>query len=143
MKPMGIRRTYSRRTDGIELVRATVFCAEELVTLAAPWIENALSWMDECLVPYAKRVFDNDPASDKRFSFRRFEYSVAFSLALTAEETAELCVKTTLSRARGAVIEETERRERLRPSDLSFLPPEKRKKAPRRVLKTAINQANR
>lgn len=132
------KRTISRRVDGVELVRATFSCPNA----ANPWIENAIQWVDETLFPHVKRVFANDSAVDKRFSFRRFEYAlVVLAVPLSAEEV-ELRAKATLTRARGALIAEKEVVERVRVSDGCFLPP-KKKKAPRRVLKFLFSGANR
>lgn len=140
---LGGRRTFSRRMDGVELVRATVCCDSAAGTLADGWIENALRWVDDVLVPYAKQVFEKDPASDKRFTFRRFEYVLSVSLSSVSAEEAELRVKATLARARGAVIGETEHVERLRLADRAFLPSESKKKAPRRVLRSVFSRENR
>lgn len=140
---LGARRTFSRRMDGVELVRATVSCDSAAGALADVWIENALRWTDDVLVPYAKQVFEKDPASDKRFTFRRFEYVLSVSLSSASAEEAELRVKATLARARGAVIVETHHVERLRLADRAFLPSESKKKAPRRVRRSVFSRENR
>ena len=123
------RKIVSRRADGVELVRGS-FCWDEVTEgLVAPWIEAALRWLDETLLPRARRTFEEDPNSDKRFFFRRYDYTLSFSLESVSGNEAIFAVKATLSR--GTLLQEASRIERLRLSDLSFLPPEKRKSAPK------------
>lgn len=135
------KRTVSRREDGVELVRAT-FCYPTLPGCAVDtWVKNAARWVDETLFPHAKRVFENDPAADKRFSFRRFEYALVISAFSLSDGAVELHAKATLARARGALIAEKEIVERICAADGCFLPM-KKKKAPRRVLKCSFNGVN-
>ena len=125
------RKIISRRAEGVEVARGSFSWDEEIEPLAAPWLENALRWLDEKLLPYAERTFESDPAPDKRFFFRRFEYVLSISVDTVSDGVAILSVEASLSR--GGEILKALRQERLRLDGLTFLPPEKKKKAPRRV----------
>ena len=129
------RKIVSRRANGVELVRGSFSWDEKVEALAAPWIENALCWLDAELLPHAHSTFERDPAPDKRFFFRRYDYVLSVTLDETSAHEATLTVKATLSR--GIVLGETAHRECVRLADLAFLPPQKTKKAPRRVLSSA------
>ena len=123
------RKIVSRRANGVELVRGS-FCWDETAeSLVTPWIEAALRWLDETLLPHARRAFEEDPAADKRFFFRRYDYTLSFSIEGGADGEANFTVKAALSR--GALRQEASRVERLRISDLAFLPPEKKKSTPK------------
>lgn len=137
------RRTVSRRENGVELVRAVFSTPVGVCPTVDGAVAQATSWLDAVLVPYAKRVFDDDLAPEKRFSFRRFEYTLAVSLERQSEDTAELCIRAALSRARSTPFAETCRRETVRLSDFSFLPPRKTKKRPKRGASASLNQENR
>lgn len=125
------RKIISRRAEGVEVARGSFSWDEEIEPLAAPWLDNALRWLDEKLLPYAERAFESDPAPDKRFFFRRFEYVLSISVDTVLNGVAILSVEASLSRE-GELLKSL-RQERLRLDDLAFLPPEKKKKAPRRV----------
>ena len=125
------RKIISRRAEGVEVARGSFSWDEEIEPLAAPWLDNALRWLDEGLLPYAERAFESDPAPDKRFFFRRFEYVLSISVDTVLNGVAILSVEASLSRE-GELLKSL-RQERLRLGDLTFLPPEKKKKAPRRV----------
>ncbi len=129
------RKIVSRRADGVELVRGSFGWDEKAELLAAPWIENTLRWLDTELLPRAKQAFEADPAPDKRFFFHRYDYALSITLNETSAHEAILTVKATLSR--GALLQEASRGERVRLADLAFLPPQKTKKAPRRVPSSA------
>ena len=130
MGEMVTRRTVSRREDGVELVRGVFSYPEDLWDEAAEWIASAERWLDDVLFPYARTQFENDPAADKRFSFRRYEYEIAVSFVTEASETASLHLAATLRRARGELLSSREYAERLRLSDHRFLPPSNKKRRP-------------
>ena len=129
------RKIISRRAEGVEVARGSFSWDEEIEPLAAPWLDNALRWLDEKLLPYAERAFESDPAPDKRFFFRRFEYVLSISVDTVLNGVAILSVEASLSR--GGELLKALRQERLRLDGLAFLPPEKKKKAPRRVPSSA------
>ena len=129
------RKIVSRREDGVELVRGSFCWDEEVEPLVVAWVESALCWLDEGLLPVARHAFEMDPASDKRFFFRRYDYALSFSLETSLAGESTLVVKAALSR--GDLLQEAFRTERVRLSDCVFLPPEKKKKAPRGALRSA------
>lgn len=134
------RRTVSRRENGVELVRA-VFSWPVSMPMANDWITAAERWLDDTLAPYAKREFDEDTGEDKRFFFRRFEYALSISLSPVSKELAECRICASLTRNRGQTVAEKECTELVRLSNLSFVPPvrRKRKKAPRKMPSTSLS----
>lgn len=129
-----IRRTVSRRISGVELVRATFFVAEEAQSALGDLVATAEAWMDRVLVPRAQNAYEEDASADKRFTFRRFEYALTASVVAAADGEKELILTATLGRARGELLEKSERRLRLSAQDGGFLPPKKEKASARRLL---------
>lgn len=125
------RKIISRRAEGVEVARGSFSWDEAVEPLVVPWLENALRWLDEGLLPQARCTFESDPAPDKRFFFRRFEYALSISVDTVLNGVTILSVEASLSR--GGELLKSLRQERLRLDDLTFLLPEKKKKAPRRV----------
>ena len=117
------RHTLSCRVGGVELVRAFFLYSEEV---PEAWIAAARAWVDESLLPYAAVAYETDPSENKRFSFRRFEYSL--SAVIDGEENT-FSLKAVLSRG-GETLAESTRRERFCPQSCRFLPPIKTKKRP-------------
>ena len=131
------RRTVSRRENGTELIRAAFVYPSDLPAVGelAAQVE---SFVDSTLLPWARDSFFAEPAPNKRFSFRRFEYAFSVTAKEGREGIVELTLRAQLARAQGEMLGSHESTRFLRLSDGLFVPHKIAQKKHRKVLGSGV-----